>query len=122
MIDGVDGRVHYVRFPDLDRLEHAPPLGGIVATRSLKTKDGRRSSLIMNVRSDLTLEAQVTASGATWLDHQLLVRDKSPLSEGDFGQEVRQALQARVDHLVSEGLVRRDGNRTRAICLRPSSA
>lgn len=53
----------------------------------------------------------MTASGATWLDHQLLVRDKSPLSEGGFGREVRQALQARVDHLSSEGLVRRDGSR-----------
>ena len=53
------------------------------------------------------------AGGASWLDHQLLVRDKSPLSEGGFGREVREALQARVDHLASEGLVRRDGNELR---------
>ena len=53
----------------------------------------------------------MTASGATWLDHQLLVRDKSPLSEGGFGREVREALQARIDHLASEGLVRREGSR-----------
>lgn len=111
VIDGVDGRVHYVRFPDLDRLQHTPSLGGIVATRSLEDEGKSRSSLVLNVRSDLTLEAQVTASGATWLDHQLLVRDKSPVSEGGFGREVRNALQARVDHLASEGLVRRDGNR-----------
>ena len=106
VIDGVDGRIHYVRFPDLDRFEHAPPDGGIVATRSLQSEDKRRSSLVLSVRSDLTLEAQVTAAGATWLDHQLLVRDKSPLSEGGFGREVQEALHARVDRLASEGLVR----------------
>jgi hypothetical protein len=111
VIDGVDGRIYYVRFPDLDRFEHAPPHGGIVATRSLQSEDKRRSSLVLSVRSDLTLEAQVTAAGATWLDHQLLVRDKSPLSEGGFGREVQEALHARVDRLASEGLVRRQGNR-----------
>lgn len=111
VIEGIDGRVHYVRFPDIDRLEHAPPIGGIVATRTLEGEGKSRSSLVLSVRSDLTLEAQVTASGATWLDHQLLVRDKSPLSEGGFGREVREALQARVDHLASEGLVRREGSR-----------
>ncbi|MGA7450231.1 MAG: DUF3363 domain-containing protein, partial [Rhodoplanes sp.] len=111
VIDGIDGRVHYVRFPDLDRLEHAPPLGGIVATRTFEADGKSRGPLVLSVRSDLTLEAQVTASGATWLDHQLVVRDKSPLSEGGFGREVREALQARVDHLAREGLVRREGNR-----------
>ncbi len=111
VIDGVDGRIHYVRFPDLDRFEHAPPLGGIVATRSIESDDKSRSSLVLSVRSDLTPNAQVTAGGATWLDHQLLVRDKSSLSEGGFGREVRHALQARLDHLASEELVRKQGKR-----------
>ena len=111
VIDGVDGRVHYIRFPDLSRFDHAPPLGGIVATRSIGTVGKNRSSFVLSVRSDLALDAQVTANGATWLDHQLLVREKSPLSEGGFGREVHNALQARVDHLANEGLVRRQGNR-----------
>lgn len=111
VIDGVDGRIHYVRFPDLDRFEHAPPTGGIVATRSIGAEGNARSSLVLSVRSDLTLQAQVTAHGATWLDHQLLVREKAPLSEGGFGREVREALRARVDRLASEGLVRRKGDR-----------
>jgi hypothetical protein len=38
-------------------------------------------------------------------------RDKSPLSEGGFGREVREALLARIGHLASEGLVRREGSR-----------
>jgi type IV secretory pathway VirD2 relaxase len=111
VIDGVDGRIHYVRFPDLDRFEHAPPPRGIVATRSIGAEGNGRSSLLLSVRSDLTLGAQVTAGGATWLDHQLLVREKAPLSEGGFGREVREALRARVDHLANEGLVRRKGDR-----------
>jgi type IV secretory pathway VirD2 relaxase len=109
VIDGVDGRLHHVRFPDLDRLEHAPPVGGIAAVRHLQAEDGRRSNRILSVRSDLTLEAQVTANGATWLDHQLLVRDKAALSEDGFGREVRDALDRRVDHLIGEGLARRQG-------------
>ena len=82
-------------------------------TRTLEGEGKRKSRapLVLSVRFDLTLEAQVTASGATWLDHQLLVRDKSPLSEGGFGREVREALQDRIDHLASEGLVRRQGHR-----------
>lgn len=101
---------HYVRFPDLDRLEHAPPVGGIVATRTLEAAGRSRSSLVLNFRSDITLEAEVTASEATCLDHQLLVREKSPLSEAGFGREVREDLRARIDHLASEGLVRKEGS------------
>ncbi|WP_237718430.1 relaxase/mobilization nuclease domain-containing protein [Rhodovulum sp. PH10] len=111
VIDGVDGRLHHVRFPDIDRLEHAPPVGGIVAVRHLEAESGSRANRILSVRSDLTLEAQVMAKGATWLDHQLLVRDKAALSEGGFGREVRDALDRRVDHLVGEGLARRQGGR-----------
>lgn len=111
VFDGVDGRVHYVRFPGIDRFDHAPPIGGIIATRAIGAEGNSRSSLVLSLRSDLTLQAQVTAVGATWLDHQLLVRDKSPLSEGGFGREVREALRARVDHLSGAGLARRQGNR-----------
>ena len=67
--------------------------------------------MVLAVRSDLTIAAQVTANGATWLDHQLLVRNPATLSEGGFGGEVRQALDARVDHLVGDGLARRQAQR-----------
>lgn len=39
------------------------------------------------------------------------MRDKSPLSEGGFGREVRKALNERINHLAREALVRRQGNR-----------
>ena len=52
----------------------------------------------------------MTASGATWLDRQLLAKDP-PLSGGGFGAEVRKAMEARVDHLTAEGLAHRQGQR-----------
>jgi hypothetical protein len=63
------------------------------------------------VRSDLGLEAQVRASGATWLDRQLVGREAAEPASGGFGGEVRAALAARVDQLVDRGLARRTGGR-----------
>lgn len=51
----------------------------------------------------------MTAPGATWLDRTL--REPPPLAGGGFGPEVRQALDARAEHLASEGLARRQGQR-----------
>ena len=48
----------------------------------------------------LTIEAQLKANGATWLDRQLLARETTSLSDGGFGREVREAMDARVEHLV----------------------
>jgi type IV secretory pathway VirD2 relaxase len=111
VIDGVDGHPHYVRFPDINTMEHAPPSGGIVEVRRLEGEGGSHPKLVLALRSDLTVDAQVKAAGATWLDHQLVVRDPVVLSERGFGREVRQALEARVDQLVGEGLARRQAQR-----------
>lgn len=62
------------------------------------------------VRSDLSIEEQVSANGATWLDRQLLAKNPS-LSGGGFGAEVRSAMDARLDHLAGQGLVQRSGRR-----------
>jgi type IV secretory pathway VirD2 relaxase len=53
------------------------------------------------------LERQVTSDGATWLDRQLIGRDRSLLAAGGFGAEVRQALEQRTDELVRQGLASR---------------
>jgi Protein of unknown function (DUF3363) len=50
----------------------------------------------------------VTAPGATWLDYRLIERERMPLAMGGFGQEVRDALKARAEHVVAEGLARRE--------------
>lgn len=108
VVAGVDGRTHHLRFGDLEFTGDAAP-GAIVEARAYDDPNGRRR-LSLATRSDLSISEQVTASGATWLDRQLLAKDP-PLSGGGFGAEVRAAIEARVDHLVEEGLARRQGQR-----------
>jgi Protein of unknown function (DUF3363) len=84
-------------------------LGAIVETRAYDDAAGRKR-LSLATRSDLAIQAQVSASGATWIDRQFLAKE-SALSSGGFGAEVRQALDRRIDHLVEQGLARRQGQR-----------
>jgi type IV secretory pathway VirD2 relaxase len=110
VIDGVDGHTHHIRLPDLDATSDARP-GAIVELRRFDDSAGRRR-VALAVRSDLPLGAQVEASGATWLDRQLVAREPGSLSSGGFGREVREAMDARTEHLIGEGLARRQGQRT----------
>ncbi|PWB79620.1 MAG: type VI secretion protein, partial [Methylocystaceae bacterium] len=55
------------------------------------------------------LDRQIGASGATWLDHRLVERTPTPLAMGGFGGEVREAMKARAEHLIAEGLAQRRG-------------
>jgi type IV secretory pathway VirD2 relaxase len=109
VIEGVDGRSHYLRFNSLEATGDAEP-GAIVEARSFEGADGKRR-LTLSVRSDLSMAEQVTAPGATWLDRQLVAREAAPLAGSGFGAEVRSALDARADHLAGEGLARRLGQR-----------
>ncbi len=111
VIDGTDGRAHYVRFRGIEAFEYAPPFGGIVEVRRFGAADDRRPTLVLALRSDLDIEAQTVAPGATWLDHRLVEKKPIPLSSGGFGGEVRDAMTARAVHLVDEGLARRQGQR-----------
>ena len=107
VIDGTDGRTHHVRLPELDAAGDGP-LGSIVELR--RFKDARdRERIALAVRSDLDLDAQVKASGATWIDRQLVAREPTPLGNGGFGAEVRVAMESRAEHLIEQGLARRQG-------------
>jgi len=108
IVAGVDGRTHHLRFGDLEFTGDASP-GAIVEARAYDDANGRRR-LSLATRSDLSVAEQVTAPGATWLDRQLLTKDP-PLSNGGFGAEVRAAMKSRIDHLIAEGLARRQGQR-----------
>jgi hypothetical protein len=108
IVEGLDGRTHHLVFSDLVVTGDAPP-GAIVEARSYEDSGGRRR-LSLATRSDLTIEAQVTARGATWLDRQLLAAEPAT-GGGAFGAEVRAAMAHRVDHLAQEGLARRQGQK-----------
>lgn len=110
IIDGVDGRVHHLRFPDIAATGDTAP-DGIVETRLWTPKAGGRARLALVGRSDLDLSAQIGAEGATWLDRLQLAKDRMPLSGSGFGAEVRTAMDRRANHLVDMGLAQRQGQR-----------
>jgi type IV secretory pathway VirD2 relaxase len=108
VVEGVDGRTHHLTFSDLELTGDAAR-GAIVEARAYEDARGRKR-LSLATRSDLTLQQQITAPGATWLDRQLLARE--PVATGGgFGAEVRDAMERRVEHLAQEGLARRVGQR-----------
>nr|WP_221214790.1 VirD2 family relaxase/mobilization nuclease [Novosphingobium hassiacum] len=108
VVDGADGRVHHLRFADLEQTGDAAS-GAIVALRSWTDRRGRQGQSLW-VQSDLALAEQVTARGSTWLDRQLI--SSEPIhSGGGFGAEIEQAKHARAEHLVTEGLATRSAGR-----------
>jgi type IV secretory pathway VirD2 relaxase len=109
IVEGVDGRTHHLRFEDLE-VTGDTPVGGIVELRSWTGRDGR-DRLSLATSSDLSLQGQVHANGATWIDRQL-VGDASLMTANGFGREVRDALEARSDRLVELGHATRSGSRT----------
>lgn len=108
IIEGVDGRSHHLRFASLEMTGDGE-VGAIVEARAYADASDRRR-LALAVRSDLALQAQVPAQGATWLDRQLLAREPA-IAEMGFGSEVRDALARRAKHLEGQGLARRQGQR-----------
>lgn len=109
VVDGVDGRTHHIKLPDLEAAGDSAA-GSIVELRAFDDAQGQRRVAIA-VRSDLDIDRQVTATGATWLDRQNIAREPAALSEAGFGAEVRQALDRRADHLVGQGFGERHGQR-----------
>ena len=107
VVDGIDGRIHHVKLPDLDAAGDSAA-GSIVELRQFDDAHGRRR-VALAVRSDLDIDTQVKASGATWIDRQLVAREPASLGGGGFGAEVQSAMTARADHLIQQGLARRQG-------------
>src|SRR5690606_26036510 len=88
VIDGTDGRAHHVRLRGIEAFDRAPDIGGIVEVRRFGGPDDPRPTIVLANRSDLNLQQQITAPGATWLDHRLVEREPMPLGMGGFGREV----------------------------------
>lgn len=79
--------------------------------RRYDLRRGKIAEIEVRVLSALPLDKLATAEGATWLDRQLVGRDKESLAETGFGAAVREALDRRVDHLIEEELAQRRGTR-----------
>jgi type IV secretory pathway VirD2 relaxase len=109
IVDGIDGRAHHIRFHDLDATGDSAP-GSIVELRRYQDRQGR-NRLALAIRSDLPIESQIHADGATWLDRQLVAGASAEFAEDGFGAVLRRALEARSDHLIEQGLARRQGQR-----------
>lgn len=109
IVDGADGRTHHIRFHDLDATSDAKP-GAVVELRQYEDASGRRRR-ILAVRSDLSVSEQIHANGATWLDRQLVAREPVGLGESGWGLEVKEALQARTEHLIEQNLAKQDSQR-----------
>ena len=111
VIDGVDGRARITFcLPHLDAArDSARRARSSTAPVSRMPLDGPTRDR----RFDRNLAIKVeNGSGATWLDRQLVAKEPIALSEGGFdGAEVREAISARIDHHVEEGLARRQGQR-----------
>jgi type IV secretory pathway VirD2 relaxase len=107
IIEGIDGRTHHLVFSDLEMTGDAKA-GAVVEARAYDDAVGHKR-LSLATRSDLTIEAQVSAPGATWIDRELLAKESA--LGGGFGAEVREAMARRIDHLVERDLARRQGQR-----------
>jgi type IV secretory pathway VirD2 relaxase len=107
VVDGIDGCTHHIKLLELDAAGDSAA-GSIVELRQFDDSHGRRR-VALAVRSDLDIDTQVKASGATWIDRQLIAREPASLGGGGFGAEVQAAMTARTNHLIEQGLARRQG-------------
>src|SRR6202034_2941861 len=62
VVDGIDGRVHHLKLSDIESAGDGP-IGGIVELRRFEDAKGRQR-VALAVRSDISLDQQVTAEGA----------------------------------------------------------
>lgn len=109
VVDGIDGRTHHIKLSDLEAAGDSAP-GSIVELRKFDNARGQ-TRVALAVRSDLDIDRQITATGATWLDRQNMAREPASLSDGGFGAAVREAMNARAEHLVEQGFAERQGGR-----------
>ena len=107
VVDGVDGRTHHIKLPDLDAAGDSAP-GSIVELRRFHDARGAQRTALA-VRSDLDVSGQIAADGATWLDRQAISRNPPALASAGFGAEVRDALDRRAQHLIQRGLADQRG-------------
>lgn len=63
----------------------------------------RAKDFTVRTLSTFDLNRQIGSDGATWLDRELVSRDRTPLTQAGFGLEVSEALDRRRQSLVDQG-------------------
>ncbi|WP_280952323.1 DUF3363 domain-containing protein [Brucella oryzae] len=71
---------------------------------------GRNRQASIRVVSTFNLETQIGSDGATWLDRRLVTSDASDLAPAGFGQQVRDAMDQRREHHITQGDATRQQN------------
>jgi len=120
----IEDTLHAINVRALFRQQRAEPIIELVlGQRSFQADANRADGLVVSVARiefaakqwshalPIPLEAQIEAQAATWVDRQLVGREPIQLGSTGFGQEVREAMNARVEHLIGEGLAKRQTQR-----------
>jgi type IV secretory pathway VirD2 relaxase len=68
----------------------------------------RSNPVIVQTLSTLSLERQIAADGATWLDRELIAATSTPFRDAGFGKDARATLVRRQQWLIEQGLAERD--------------
>ena len=106
VIDAVDGRAHYAELGRLAPSE-VPSRGMIVSLTGNRSKGEPTATPRLEVLSTVELKHLPTYDGPTWLDRALLGHQPIQESTRGFAAELKNALAARAEWLVREGLARR---------------
>jgi type IV secretory pathway VirD2 relaxase len=80
------------------------------ASRAVAYDAGRNRQATIRIVSTFDLEKQIGADGATWLDRRLIHGDVADLAPAGFGQQVREAMDQRREHLIDYGDAARQQN------------
>jgi type IV secretory pathway VirD2 relaxase len=75
-------------------------------------RQAKDAPVVVQTLSGLSIEQQVVADGATWLDRELVSSSLEILRDSGFGHEVRDALARRRQWLIEQGLAREEQGRT----------
>ena len=78
---------------------------------AFERRQAQASPVVVQTLSSLSLERQVGAEGATWLDRELATDTPEPLRDDGFGREVRAAQLQRRQWLIAQDLAREEQDR-----------
>ncbi len=106
VIDALDGRAHYAELGRLTPSE-VPSRGMVVSLTGNRLKGKPTATPRLEVLSTVELSKLPAYDGQTWLDRVLLGHQAVEESPRGFAAEFKNALAARAEWLVREGLARR---------------